>query len=56
MDRQEQDPEVVQERLEILWHKLEGEGMYVGANTVAMAQALIEQLTGVKPHQLKKTS
>lgn len=50
----EQDPAKVQERLEILWHKLESEGAYVGANTVAMAQALIAELTGVKPEMLKK--
>lgn len=39
--------EEVQRRLEILWHKLENEGNYVGANTVAQAQQLIKDLTGV---------
>lgn len=42
-------PELVQRRLEILWHKLDGEGMYVGANTVHLAQVLIASLTGVGP-------
>ena len=40
-------PEVVQRRLEILFHKLEDAGQYVGANTVAQAQQLITDLTGV---------
>jgi hypothetical protein len=39
----------VQERLAVLWHKLEGDGMYVGANTVSLAQDLIAELTGVAP-------
>lgn len=38
---------IVQARLEVLWHKLEGEGMYVGSNTVHMTQELIRSLTGV---------
>lgn len=40
-------PEVVQHRLEVLFHKLEDSGQYVGANTVALAQQLIKNLTGV---------
>lgn len=40
-------PEVVQRRLEILLHKLEDAGQYVSANTVAQAQQLITDLTGV---------
>lgn len=40
-------PEVVQRRLEILFHNLEDAGQYVGANTVAQAQQLITDLTGV---------
>jgi len=40
-------PEVVQRRLEILFHKLEDAGQYVGAITVAQAQQLILDLTGV---------
>lgn len=39
-------PDAVQRRLEILWHKLEDDGNYVGANTVAQAQQLILDLTG----------
>ncbi len=39
--------EEVQRRLEILWYKLENEGNYVGANTVAQAQQLIKNLTGI---------
>lgn len=33
--------EAVLRRLSILWLKLEAEGMYVGANTVALAEELI---------------
>jgi hypothetical protein len=34
----------VQARLEILFHKLEQDGSYVSANTVHLAQRLIEDL------------
>jgi hypothetical protein len=46
MDQQERARDV-QHRLEVLWHKLEGTGAYVGANTVHLAQELIKDLTGV---------
>lgn len=36
------EPAVVMRRLEILQAKLEDEGRYVGANTVALAQDLIQ--------------
>lgn len=35
-------------RLEILWRKLEGEGMYVRANTVALAIDEIKRLNGLE--------
>ena len=49
------EAEEVQRRLEILWYKLESEGHYVGANTVAQAQQLIKQLTGVDRPDLANT-
>ena len=39
----------VLQRLEILWRKLEDEGMYVRANTVALAIDEIKRLSGDKP-------
>ena len=48
-------PDAVQRRLEILWHKLEDDGNYVGANTVAQAQQLIRDATGVGPKNWKKS-
>ena len=47
MSDTDRSAEDVQRRLEILWHKLENEGNYVGANTVAQAHQLIKDLTGV---------
>lgn len=38
------DRDAVMRRLNVLWLKLEAEGMYVGANTVALAQELIQHL------------
>ena len=46
---------VVQERLRILWHKLEDEGSYVRANTVGLAQELIGDLTGIGPKNREKS-
>lgn len=46
VDQQERARDV-QHRLEVLWHKLENTGAYVGANTVHLAQELIKDLTGV---------
>jgi len=40
---------MVQDRLEVLWRKLEDDGIYVGANTIYLAQRLIEDLTGATP-------
>lgn len=40
--------EQIIERLEILWRKLEDEGMYVRANTVALA---IEEIKRLKAAQ-----
>jgi hypothetical protein len=40
---------MVQDRLEVLWRKLEDDGIYVGANTIYLAQRLIEDLTSVTP-------
>jgi hypothetical protein len=37
-------PEII-ERLEVLWHKLEDEGLYVSANTVQLAIACLEELS-----------
>jgi len=33
------------ERLEVLWQKLEGEGRYVSANTVALAIERLNELS-----------
>ncbi|ABF71351.1 p105 [Rhizobium phage 16-3] len=35
-------------RLEVLWRKLEDEGMYVGSNTVALAIEEIKKLASSK--------
>lgn len=43
----------VQHRLDVLRYKLESDGMYVDANTVLLAQQLIQDLTGVKSHGLR---
>jgi hypothetical protein len=45
----------VQERLRILWLKLEDEGHYVRANTVTLAQELIRDATGVGPKNWEKS-
>lgn len=39
----------VLERLEVLWRKLEDEGLYVRANTVALAIDEIKRLVAVQP-------
>lgn len=39
----------VLDRLEILWRKLEDEGMYVRANTVALAIDEIKRLSNDQP-------
>ena len=40
----EEEIQRVLARLEVLWNKLEKEGMYVGANTAYLAQDLIRRL------------
>lgn len=49
-------PAEIQKRLEILRGKLEGEGMYVSANTVILAQELIRELTGVDAPAARDTT
>lgn len=49
-------PAEIQKRLEILRGKLEGEGMYVSANTVILAQELIRELTGVEAPVVRDTA
>lgn len=49
-------PAEIQKRLEILRGKLEGEGMYVSANTVILAQELIRELTGVEAPAVRDTA
>jgi hypothetical protein len=38
------------ERLEVLWRKLEDEGRYVGADTVALALERLEELSTSTGH------